>query len=683
MKMKRIFFILLITLSSINLFSLPKEKPTPLANTNFEYPELGMKNLSNGVKVFLMNNSEQPTIAISVMIKTGKAQETKIGSVELLSALLSKGAGKRNAQELAELLDGTGTNISVDDRKDYIIIQASGLKKNQNTICEVLADIILFPKLDGSEFDKLKKQKSSEISLQKNESFNLVSRLSSKLLYGANNAYSNYLDEKGLNDLNLEDVKKYYVDFFKANNSCISITGDFEEDKILANLDKYFKKWNNGELPNREVAPFKAEAAGVYFIARPASVQSSINVIAKVSQAGDQEHENTQMVANVMGSGFMGRLFKTLRETHSYCYSPYSFQTNNKLGNMLMMGAEVRNEVTDSALTVLLKEINILKTQNVPEKELEQIKQYNLGQFYLGFEDPKFLLNKVLIGEINGISYESIKAYPDRIKNTLPSDIISSANNYLTALNTYIVVVGDESVREKVEKFGLVTEYDMDIQPNVTAEKVNFSPKDLMNKYIAAIGGSDNLDKVKTIKSNAVVDLDAGATKINGNYEEVRANSKLYIKMDLSSIKSEIIYDGTKGYSINAGESREVDATELKFYQYLATPFRDGKLIELGYKCEVKGKRNGLIIMKANIEGGNEYTYFFDENTFLIKKIESIEISQNIKIASTSIIDSYIKVGEVLFPKILKTQNNFYSATFLYDYKVNESVSEEIFKLKQ
>lgn len=683
MKMKRIFFILLIALSSINLFSLPKEKPAPLANTSFEYPDMGLKNLSNGVKVYMMRNTEQPTIAISLMIKTGKAHEAKIGSVELLSALLTKGAGKRNAQELAELLDGTGTSISVDDRKDYIIIQAAGLKKNQNTICEVLSDIILYPKLESTEFDKLKKQKSSEIALQKNESFTLVTRLSSKLLYGADNAYANYLDEKALNDLKLEDVKKYYVDFFKANNASISIIGDFEEDKILANLEKYFKKWNNGELPNRQVAPFKAEAAGVYFIARPASVQSSINVIARVPQAGDSEFENTQMVANVMGSGFMGRLFKTLRETYSYCYSPYSFQTNNKLGNMLMMGAEVRNEVTDSALTVLLKELNSLKTQNVPPIELEQIKQYNLGQFYLGFEDPKFLLNKVLVGEINGISYESIKSYPDRIKNTLPSDIMAAATNYLTALNTYIVVVGDESVREKVEKFGQVIEYDMDILPNVTAEKVDFSPKDLMKKYIEAIGGSDNLEKVKTIKSNAVVDLDAGATKLNGNYEEVRANSKLYMKMDLSSVKSEMIYDGVKGFSINAGESREVDANELKFYQYLATPFRDGKLLELGYKCDVVGKRNGLIIMKAKIEGGNEYTYYFDEKTFLIKKIESIEISQNLKVASTSLIESYVKVGDVMFPKIMKTLNNFYNATFNYDYKINEAVSEEIFKIKQ
>ncbi len=55
----------------------PTKRPEPLKGKDFKFPEYTTKTLSNGVKVFIIEDHEQPTISFSLLIPGGSAVQGK------------------------------------------------------------------------------------------------------------------------------------------------------------------------------------------------------------------------------------------------------------------------------------------------------------------------------------------------------------------------------------------------------------------------------------------------------------------------------------------------------------------------------------------------------------------------------------------------------------------------------
>ena len=61
--------------------------------------------LKNGLKVFLVEDHEQPTVAFTLQIRSGETSDgAKAGLANITADMLTKGAGKRTALEIAEKL---------------------------------------------------------------------------------------------------------------------------------------------------------------------------------------------------------------------------------------------------------------------------------------------------------------------------------------------------------------------------------------------------------------------------------------------------------------------------------------------------------------------------------------------------------------------------------------------------
>jgi predicted Zn-dependent peptidase len=676
MKMK--IQILILFFLALAVYALPKEKPTPLKETEFQFPDFDIKGLDNGIRVYLLKDDEQPLINISLILKSGSAHEDKVGTTDLLSELLTKGADKKTALEIAEFLDGTGSYLNVNVNKDYILIQAGGLKKNLTQILDLLSDVITKPTLDKKEFEKIKTRLESSLELEKNDSWQLAKKLSSKIAFGDTHPYAQSLNQENLAKLELEDIKTYWQDYFKANNASIAVSGDLE-DNIIDKLEKALGKWQKGAKKAKEIPTISPNPAGIYYINRPGSVQSSVYSFANIIGATSIDYEKAVFLQNLEGGGFSSRLFKSLRETYAYCYTPFATATKFKNANKFLMGADVRTDVTDSTLDYLIKEVETISKSPFTDLEVEETKQIILGSYYMGFESSDYIATKILTGEIFGVTPENIKSYPDRVKSYNSSEIIGFTSSIFTPMNRFYVVIGDEDARKKIERFGKISEYDLDLNPNLMAEKVNLSYSEITDKYMEAIGGKGLLNSVKSLSTNSTVDLIDGANTMNVSATEYRTNDKYYLLFDMGFQKSKTIFNSKTAYSVmnDIVDSSYTDINQMKF---LSAIFREVKLNELGFEVKVVGKKAGQIIVNAKANNGTTHDFFFDEKSFLLTKLESLEVNQLGKVFSTTYFTDYSKFDNVLLPKTVKVVNNFYKANFTQSYKVNEVIQESIFQ---
>jgi len=279
--MKKIILIVIFALAVFNSYAQAPldltKKPEPLEVPKFVFPENSQFTLSNGLKVFVVEDHEQPTVSMNLLIPGGASMDgKKSGLAELCAAMLTKGAGKLEAKDIANIIDGLGASLSGKTGRDYITVSADFLKKHTTEVVDIFSEILTQPKFDEDELEKLQKIKLSEITEEKSNPNSLISYLGAKAIYGDEHPYSQHPNEKSIKSIKIKDVKEYYKKYFVPNNSSLVIVGDVNADEIQKMMEIKLFQWKSGEIPKIEIPAPKPKPLGVYFVERPGSVQSSI-----------------------------------------------------------------------------------------------------------------------------------------------------------------------------------------------------------------------------------------------------------------------------------------------------------------------------------------------------------------------------------------------------------------------
>src|SRR5690606_6639357 len=125
----------------------------------------------------------------------------------------------------------------------------------------------------------------------------------------------------------------------------------------------------------------------------------------------------------VGGGGLSSRLNQNLREHKAFTYGAYSSLSSDKLIGSFDAEVSVRNEVTDSAVVELLRELRRIREEPVEEAELASAKAYISGSFGRSLENPATIANFA----INTAKYNLPEDYYDNyVKNVAavtPEDV--------------------------------------------------------------------------------------------------------------------------------------------------------------------------------------------------------------------------------------------------------------------
>lgn len=690
--MKFLSYIFVISIILVNIMTAQtidvSKKPESLPAGEFKFPSHKEKTLPNGLKIFVIEDKAQPTLSLNLLIPGGTSVDTKAGTADLLAALLTKGAGKRSAQQIANEIDGVGASISASSTGDYITVSASGLKKHMKLILDIYTDVVLKPSLPEDEFEKLQKQMIAGLINDKSQPSKLGAILARKVLYGENHPYANSATEKSVESIEIDDIKQYYNTYFKPNQASIAIIGDVNADEVFKAIDKSFGDWKKGKSLEIKIPEAKAMPKGVYFINRPGSTQSTVIVTSLGVPSTDERYETLELAAKIIGSGFGGRLFRTLRETYSFTYSPWGYLTSSKYLNRFACGADVKMDKTDSSITVIMEQLQQLADEAPAADELNRLLKFELGQYYMSFENSSFLASLIQSADFLNIPLERFKSYPSRLQATSGKAISIMAYDFMNPKNAFIVVVGDPKVKQDLEKFGQIIEYNLDLEPisgeKAKMEKVSLSPEDLIKKHIDAIGGKSSIAAVSSMivksKSNMIIQ---GQSLEGDIIEYKKAPNKYYLKMDMGMFVQELWCNGQQAFSGQNGIFSEIKGKQYDKIMGDAIMFATTKLLENGFEMEVLGRQDGNIVAKAKSKAGEEYTYYFDAKTYLLNKYEQLEEMSNATYPVTVKMSNYQKVGDVMLPMLVETNSDIYKLKNENTYELNKEMDDQMFLPKK
>ena len=107
--------------------------------------------LPNGLTIVLVPSKDVPLIAFSGFVRGGALADPadKPGVASLVAGLLDNGAGKRNAFEFADAVEGVGGSFNAAAGAEAISISGQFLARDRALMIELLADALMRPRFDA------------------------------------------------------------------------------------------------------------------------------------------------------------------------------------------------------------------------------------------------------------------------------------------------------------------------------------------------------------------------------------------------------------------------------------------------------------------------------------------------------------------------------------------------------
>src|SRR5690606_29680033 len=236
-----IFLFLWVGLFTESFAQLDRSRyPDPAPAREINIQDAQTFTLANGLKVYVVENHKLPKVSISIIFDRSPILEgDKRGLGEMMGTMMSSGTKNRSKEQFAEETDLIAASISFGSTS----ASTSYLKKYQDKALDLFTDALYNPSFPESELDKLKTQMLSALAMSKDEPSAILSKVFNTAMYGSDHPYGENANETTIKNIQVEDFKNYYENYYRPNIAYLAIVGDvtLAEAKKLAN--DYFGKW--------------------------------------------------------------------------------------------------------------------------------------------------------------------------------------------------------------------------------------------------------------------------------------------------------------------------------------------------------------------------------------------------------------------------------------------------------
>lgn len=428
-------------------------RPVSGAVKPIKTPDFFQTKLKNGMPVIGTRTTESPIISIVITMDGGSLvltpdQLKKLGVAEMTANMMGEGTKKYTTEEIAAEEEKLGSSISFSASKNQTSINISTQKKNLDATLKLLEERLLNPGFRPEDFKLAKKQYKEGVKNSATSAQSIAGKAYAFAIYG-NSVLGLDPTVKTIDNIQLEDVKQYYDNFYSSSVANLVVVGDITEAEIMPKLE-FLNKWTNKEVKMQPIPEPVATTEPQFYLNNKTAAPSSVIIMGypsiKFDATGDYFKNR---VANfVFGGAFNSRLNLNLREDKGYTYGIRSGFQGGKYNGMFTISASVKRPATALSLFEVTKEFRNYQENGITDKELEFTKNSLLNEEALRYEAP-FQKASYLSGIIR---YNLPKDYTEQqnalLKKMTKEDVNAQIKKSFDLNKMTTVIVGDKPLIE-------------------------------------------------------------------------------------------------------------------------------------------------------------------------------------------------------------------------------------------
>lgn len=279
--------------------------------------------------------------------------------------------------------------------------------------------------------------------------------------------------QEHLKNPSITNIKNYFNRYYVPNNIAVCMAGDFDPDKVIASIDKYFGSWKKSEtLSYPTYAPVKELTAprDTTVIGQEAAF---VTLGWNFPGAASFQSDTLDVISNMLSNGKAGLFDLDINQKMKCQNAGAGTSGLNEYSQFVLMGYPMPGQSLQEVRDIMLAEIEKLKKGDFSDDLIPSVINNKKLELNNSLESNDWRADQFVNAFICNIPWEKVVSYEDRISKITKKQIVDFANKYFK--NNYAIVykeTGVDSLQKKIDK------------PQITAIPSN---RDLQSDFVSEI----------------------------------------------------------------------------------------------------------------------------------------------------------------------------------------------------
>lgn len=279
--------------------------------------------LSNGLRVYLRQDSSWPLVSVQSWINVGSLDEaeSEAGLAHVLEHMVFKGTAARPAREISRWVEAQGGSLNAETSKEYTHYYIDVPSEGAERAVHLMGELLCRATLDSREWAREKLVILEEMKRRHDDAETVAWELLQDALY-ADPAHARPVigTEQTVSSFSAETVRRFYRQHYTGLNTVVVIAGDFNAKTVLRWLEREMGSMPRGSLRKERV---QAVPHGVPLEKRQRKPVKQVYSVYgfPTPPAAHRDQEALDLISIILGEGRNSRLVHSLREEQQLVWS--------------------------------------------------------------------------------------------------------------------------------------------------------------------------------------------------------------------------------------------------------------------------------------------------------------------------------------------------------------------------
>ncbi|MDQ1712928.1 MAG: hypothetical protein QOE45_2378 [Frankiaceae bacterium] len=404
--------------------------------------------LPGGLRVVTESMPTVRSVAFGIWVGVGSRDEAPglAGSSHFLEHLLFKGTKRRNALEIAAVMDAVGGEMNAFTAKEYTCYYARVLDTDLPLAVDVVSDMVTSSLITTDDFESERGVILEEIAMHDDAPDDIVHDAFAKAIFGDHPLGRPVLGTVGsIEAVSRGSVNGYYRRRYRPSQMVVAVAGNLDHNRVVRLVRKAFAD----VLDDTSAAPAAPRAGtrppsllgGVQVTRRPTEQANLVLGTGGLSRS-DERRFALGVLNNALGGGMSSRLFQEVRERRGLAYSVYSYHSQYADTGLFGVYAGCAPSRVNEVLSLCREQLDAVAMKGITAEEIARGKGQLKGSLVLGLEDTGSRMSRLGKGELVYGEQLTVDEVIARIDAVTPDDVQSVATDVLADSTLGLAVIG-------------------------------------------------------------------------------------------------------------------------------------------------------------------------------------------------------------------------------------------------
>jgi predicted Zn-dependent peptidase len=399
--------------------------------------------LPNGLVVITETMQNVRSVSVGIWVRNGSRREVRSenGLAHFLEHMVFKGTERRTAEDIAREMDSVGGMLDAFTSKEQICFNAKVLDEHLPIAFDVLADLVLRPKLDNADVNKERQVVLEEIKMDLDNPEYLLHDLFTRGFWPDHSLGRPILGTpETVRKFDRDALLKRFQNWFAPDHIVVTAAGNITHQQVLDLVEKEFGHLK--PLLTKEEDPVPTTAAPIHLESKRDLEQVHLCVGVPSLPIAHERRFGIAVLNNLLGGGMSSRLFQNIREKQGLAYAVFSELTPYSDTGMLSVYAGTAKETIDQVLDLTIAEFRAMKESPVTEEELRRAKNHLKGSLMLSLESTSSRMSNLARQELYFHRFSSLDEILSSIEAVTREEVQALAQDFFQPQRIATTVLG-------------------------------------------------------------------------------------------------------------------------------------------------------------------------------------------------------------------------------------------------